>query len=67
MVLALIEEQELETFRSFDQGEALSVFDGNVVRYSDRTFGLPPESAMEVGRLWDQLETLAATVAIGEP
>ncbi|POH59038.1 flavin monoamine oxidase family protein [Arthrobacter glacialis] len=66
-VLGLIEELGLETFHSFDQGEALTMFDGNLVRYSDRTFGLPPESAVEVGRLWDQLEDLASTVAIGEP
>ena len=66
-VLGLIEELGLETFHSFDQGDALTMVDGNTVRYSDRTFGLPAESAAEVGRLWDQLEALASTVAIGEP
>ena len=61
-VLELIKELGLETFPSYDDGEALTVFDGNVVRYADETFGLPLESAMEVGRLWEQIETLAATV-----
>jgi monoamine oxidase len=67
VVLELIEELGLKTFRSFDEGEALTVFDGNVVRYADDTFGLPPDSAMEVGRLWEQLEVLASTVAIEAP
>ncbi|MHA7304281.1 flavin monoamine oxidase family protein [Arthrobacter sp. TMN-49] len=67
VTLELIEDLGLETFRSFDQGEALTVFDGNIVRHSDRTFGLPPEAAVEVGRLWDQLEALASMVAVGEP
>lgn len=67
VVLELIDELGLETFRSFDQGKALTVFDGNIVRYSDKTFGLPPKSAEEVGRLWDQLEALALTVTVGEP
>ena len=40
-VLDLIKELGLETFPSYDDGEALTVFDGNVVRYADETFGLP--------------------------
>lgn len=67
VVLGLIEELGLETFPSFDEGESLTVFDENVLRYADTTFGLPPESAMEVGRLWDELEALATTVALEEP
>ncbi|WP_411733039.1 flavin monoamine oxidase family protein [Paeniglutamicibacter sp.] len=67
VVLGLIKELELETFPSFDEGEALTVFDGNVVRYADNAFGLPPESALEVGRLWDELEALATTVDLEEP
>src|SRR4029077_9192492 len=66
-VLELIKELELETFPSYDDGEALTVFDGNVVRYADETFGLPLESAMEVGRLWEQIEILAATVTTSAP
>lgn len=67
VVLELIQELGLKTFPSFDEGVALTVFDGNVVRYADETFGLPPESAIEVGRLWEQLEVLASTVAIEAP
>lgn len=37
VVLELISELGLETFPSFDEGDALMVFDGNVVRYADET------------------------------
>ena len=67
LVLELITELGLKTFPTYDEGDALTVFDGNVVRYADETFGLPPESAMEVGRLWEDLEILASTVAIKAP
>jgi monoamine oxidase len=67
VVLGLIEELGLEIFPSFDQGEALTVYDGNVVRHKDSSYGLPPESASEVGRLWGHLEALASTVEIEEP
>ncbi|MEU8524025.1 MULTISPECIES: flavin monoamine oxidase family protein [Streptomyces] len=67
VVLQLIEELGLETFPSFDEGEAMTVYDGKVVRYADETFGLPPETAMEVGRLWEQLEILASTVPTEAP
>lgn len=67
VVLELIGELGLETFPTFDDGDALTVFDGNVVRYADETWGLPPESAMEVGRLWEQLEILASTVTADAP
>lgn len=67
VVLELIEELGLKTFPSYDEGEALTVFDGNVVRNADETFGLPPESATEVGRLWEDLEILASTVVIEAP
>ncbi len=66
-VLGLIAELGLETFPSYDEGEALTAFDGKVVRYADETFGLPLETAMEVGRLWEQIETLAATVDAAAP
>ena len=65
--LGLIAELGLETFPSYDDGEALTVFDGKVVRYADETFGLPLETAMEVGRLWEQIETLAATIDTAAP
>ena len=53
--LGLIDELGLEAFPHHDDGERLTVFDGNVIPYSDETFGLPLESAMEVGRLLGQL------------
>ncbi|WP_149260092.1 FAD-dependent oxidoreductase [Actinomadura sp. K4S16] len=66
-VLELIEELGLETFSTFDDGESLTVYDGKAVRYADETFGLPLDSAMEVGRLWEEIEELASTVTTGAP
>ena len=66
-MLELIDELGLETFPQHVKGESLTVFDGNLVRYSDETFGLPLESAMEVGRLLELLESLATTVNLEAP
>ena len=57
VVLDLIDELGLETFRSYDDGEAVTVLTGGErVRYADETFGLPLETAMEVGRLQAEIE-----------
>ena len=48
-VLDLIEELGLETFPTYDEGEALTVFDGQVTRWADDSFGLPRDSDEEVG------------------
>ena len=66
-VLDLIDELGLETFPTYDEGDTLTVFDGNVVRSSDGSFGLPPASAVEVGRLWEEIEALASTVSTSSP
>jgi monoamine oxidase len=66
-VLGLIAELGLETFQSYDDGDAITVFDGSVVRYSDESFGLPDEVAAEVGRLWEEIEALASTVTLQRP
>jgi uncharacterized protein with NAD-binding domain and iron-sulfur cluster len=66
-VLGLIAELGLETFPSYDDGDAITVFDGNVVRYSDESFGLPDEVAAEVGRLWEEIEALSSTVTLERP
>lgn len=67
VVLGLIDELGLSTFPSYDEGDAVTVVDGSRIRYSDETFGLAPESATEVGRLWEQLEVLAAAVVTRAP
>ncbi|QLL07265.1 flavin monoamine oxidase family protein [Mycobacterium vicinigordonae] len=66
-VLALIDELGLETFPTYDAGDALTVFDGQKIRYSDATFGLPVESLAEIARVWGQLEMLAASVPLEAP
>ena len=68
VALGLIKELGLETFRSYDDGEAVTVLTGGeVVRYADETFGLPLESAMEVGRLQEEIDALARNVPLQRP
>ncbi|MGW4351443.1 flavin monoamine oxidase family protein [Nocardia sp. NPDC004582] len=66
-VMELIAELGLETFPSYDDGSAMTVLDGELIRYADESFGLRPDSAVEVGRLWAELETLATTVTTEAP
>lgn len=66
-ILALIDELGLETFLSYDVGEGMTILDGQLIRYSDDSFGLPQETAQEVGRLWEEIETLALTVPTASP
>nr|WP_240316707.1 FAD-dependent oxidoreductase [Mycobacterium persicum] len=66
-VLELIDELGLETFPTYDTGDAISCYDGQVVRYSDATFGLPPDSLAEVGRLLGVIETLAGSIPTSAP
>lgn len=67
VVLALIEELGLETFPTYDTGDGITFLDGRAIRYSDATFGLPPETLAEVGALWEKIETLAATIPPSAP
>lgn len=65
--LALVDELGLETYPSYDQGDSLMVYDGNVHRYCDESYGLPAESAAEVGRIWAAISELADTVDADAP
>ncbi|WP_329407859.1 flavin monoamine oxidase family protein [Nocardia vinacea] len=67
VVLELIDDLGLKTFPSYDDGESLTVIDGNLVRYADETFGLPPQSVLEFSQLWERLEVLASTVPTNAP
>ncbi|BDU07914.1 flavin monoamine oxidase family protein [Nocardia cyriacigeorgica] len=67
VVRELVDELGLATFPTYDDGDNLTVAQGQVVRYADETFGLPADSAMEIGRLWMELEALAATVTTAAP
>jgi monoamine oxidase len=66
-VLALINELGLEIYRTYDDGEGITAFDGNVVRYADEMFGLPEASAKEVLRTWDEIDALAESVNLKSP
>lgn len=66
-VLRLVRDLGLDTFDTYDTGSSVTVYNGAVTRYDDETFGLPIESAMEVGRLQQELESLAASVSLASP
>ncbi|KXO93076.1 Putrescine oxidase (plasmid) [Tsukamurella tyrosinosolvens] len=65
--LDLVAELGLETFPSYDDGDAITFVDGRAVRYADESFGLDEVSLAEVGRLWVAIETLAAGVDPAAP
>lgn len=66
-VLGLIAELGLETYLQYDEGDELTVYDGNVVRYRDDSFGLPEKSASEARRVFTAIDSLAATINQAEP
>ncbi|MFE7418198.1 flavin monoamine oxidase family protein [Rhodococcus sp. NPDC057529] len=65
--LTLIGELGLETFPTYDDGDAVTLYKGKVTRYSDATFGLSDGAAVEVGRLQQELEVLADSVSLSSP
>ena len=67
VVLELINELGLETFPSFDEGEAITFIDGHGLRHASSTFGLPEQTAAEVARVSELMEVLATTVSIHAP
>nr|WP_067473926.1 flavin monoamine oxidase family protein [Actinomadura hibisca] len=66
-VLALVAELGLETFPTYDDGAAVTFYNGTLTTYSDETFGLSLEAAIEAGRLQGELETIAETVSLSAP
>jgi monoamine oxidase len=67
VIADLVSELGLETFPTYDEGEAITFYDGNAVRYSDETLGLPPETSMEVRRVWESIENVAQAVSSSSP
>ena len=66
-VYRLVSEVGLETYATYDEGEHITFYDGSAFRYADETFGLPPGTAMELGRIFDAIETGAEAVASSSP
>ncbi|MFF2777391.1 flavin monoamine oxidase family protein [Streptomyces sp. NPDC058052] len=66
-VLKLVDELGLETFPTYDDGAAVTLYNGTLTRYADETFGLSAEGAATVGRLRQELEGLADTVSLSSP
>ncbi|MFE5295752.1 flavin monoamine oxidase family protein [Streptomyces sp. NPDC056632] len=65
--LKLVSELGLETFPTYDDGAAVTLYNGKRTQYADETFGLSYESAVEVGRLQQELEGLADQVSLSSP
>ncbi|MFF0613719.1 flavin monoamine oxidase family protein [Nocardia tengchongensis] len=66
-VLKLVEQLGLKTFATYDNGEAVTLYNSTLTRYGDETFGLSDAAAEEVGRLQAALEALAETVSLSSP
>ncbi|MFC9154676.1 flavin monoamine oxidase family protein [Streptomyces bauhiniae] len=66
-VLKLVDELGLKTFPTYDDGAAVTLYNGVLTRYADPSFGLSDEGATEVGRLQQELEALAVTVSLSSP
>ncbi|AHH19016.1 putative flavin-containing amine oxidase [Nocardia nova SH22a] len=66
-VLKLVDELGLETYATYDTGEAVTLYNGALTRYGDETFGLSDTAAEEVGHLQAELEAVADTVALSSP
>lgn len=67
VALGLIDELGLQTFPSYDTGDGVTVYDGSVVRYADESFGLPDDSAAELGRVIEVIETAAEQIDLDAP
>lgn len=67
VALALVEELGLETFLSYDDGEAMTAVDGQLLRWSDHSFGFPAETADEVARVFGVIQELAGTISVDAP
>lgn len=66
-LLALVSELELETFLTYDTGDALTHRDGALVRYADETFGLPEESLLALGGMLEAIGELAESINVTAP
>lgn len=67
VVADLVSDLGLETFLTYDEGEYITFYDGKSVRYTNETLGLPPETATEVGRVWEAIGTSAEAVSLVSP
>ncbi|MFE6617175.1 flavin monoamine oxidase family protein [Amycolatopsis sp. NPDC057786] len=66
-VLKLVAELGLETFPTYDDGAAVTIYNGRRTTYTGETFGLSDRAALEAGRMKFELEALAETVSLSSP
>jgi monoamine oxidase len=66
-LLALVQELGIETFLTYDNGEAITHRDGQLVRYGDETFGLPDESLMALGPMLEAIAELVESIDTSSP
>lgn len=66
-LLRLVGELGLETFPTYDDGEGFTVFGGERRRWEGDSFGLPPETEAEIGRLHGIIDELAERIPLDAP
>ncbi|MBI2708867.1 MAG: FAD-dependent oxidoreductase [Actinobacteria bacterium] len=66
-ILALAEAHGVATFPTHDDGEHLTAVGGKVVRYTDRTLGLPKAALAEIGLASAMLDRMARAVPLEAP
>ena len=66
-MLGLISELGLQTFATYDIGDALTVLDGAVVRAPSDTLGLPDQAFAEVGRVDAAAAALVDSIQLAAP
>lgn len=64
---ALARELGIETYKSWDEGEHLIELDGELKRYDDDRFGLPPASVLDLGVVQFRLDQMSARVSLEAP
>jgi monoamine oxidase len=66
-VLALIDELGLSTYRQYEAGDALTVFNGAVNRINTESAGIFEVVGADIADIKTELEAMAATVSLSSP
>jgi monoamine oxidase len=66
-VLALIDELGLETYRQFNTGDALTIYNGAVNRINTESAGIFEVVGAEIAEIKIELEAMAETVSLSSP
>jgi monoamine oxidase len=67
VLLRLVSDLELETFPTYDEGDGLTILDGERHRWADRSLGLPADAEAEIERLHRVIDALAEQLPLDAP